>query len=365
MKPERLLMKKSLALTVTGLFLSLALFPQNEKEQLSLIHNTTVSGEWFLGFGYDNENNICNFRLKRGYFTIKTRLNDIFSVRYTQDITNDMEGGDSGNVEMRLKYLLLKAEIDKIGFLTNTYFEFGLVHRPWLEYELKLTGYRVQGRTFSDRYDLLSSADFGISYTGLIGGEIDREYQEKVSSYLPGRYGSFSFGVYNGGGYHAFEKNNNKIIEGRVTLRPAPEKVPGILLTYTFSLGKSNTVSNNADYRLHIFHLASMSSIHKFMAQYYTGLGGYSDDYVNDTGYSYRNRGYSLFGEFIIPKTGFALFSRYDKMISFQESKIETNTYIAGITYRFLKNKVLLNCDQSETMGVWSRLYELALEINF
>jgi len=358
-------MKKLIGLIISVISVSSLVHAQETKDKIPLLENTSISGEWFLGFGYDDYTGTSTFHLKRGYFTIKTKINDIFSVRYTQDISNDTEGNDLGNVEMRLKYLLLKVNLINIDLLKNSYFEFGMVHRPWLEYEQKITGYRVQGKMFTDRYDLLSSADFGISFAGLLGGEISEAYQEEVSPDYPGRYGSFCFGVYNGGGYHAFEYNNNKIIEGRLSLRPLPDIIPGIQLSYSFSYGKSNTSDNNADYRLNLFHLASISKNHKLMLQYYRGVGGYTGDYTDTDGISFKNDGYSGFVEIMIPGTSFSLFSRYDKFISHQDIRMVQNTYIAGITYRFLRNKVLLNFDQNENMGVYTRIYELALEINF
>ncbi|MEA1887464.1 MAG: hypothetical protein U9N72_09665 [Bacteroidota bacterium] len=358
-------MKKILILLIFGSLLAFHAYSQETEGKTSLFEKTSISGEWFLGFAYNDYTEISSFRLKRGYFTIKTSLNDIFSVRYTQDITTDTEGSDMGNVEMRLKYLLLRVDLKNIDFLENTFLEFGLVHRPWLEYEQKITGYRVQGEMFTDRYYLVSSADFGVSFAGLIGGEISQQYQEKVSSYYPGRYGSFSLGVYNGGGYHALEKNNNKIIEGRLSIRPLPDFVPGLQMSYAFSYGKSNTPWNNADYRLNIFHLATVSSMHKLMLQYYRGLGGHDGDYTDPDGFSYRNEGYSGFAEIMIPNTKFSVFSRYDKLISYQDVNRIQKTFIAGLTYRFLRNKVLLNYDQNEYMGTYTRIYELALEINF
>jgi len=56
----------------------------------------------------------------------------------------------------------------------------------------------------------------------------------------PGRYGSFSLGIYNGGGYHAKEKNQNKVLEGRLTLRPLPAALPGLQLSYFGLVGKGN-----------------------------------------------------------------------------------------------------------------------------
>lgn len=358
-------MKKSLTFLVLGLIIGFSAYSQDLENKKTFLDSTTISGEWFLGFGYNDQTEISTFHLKRGYFTIRTKLNDVFSVRYTQDITTDTEGSDMGNVEMRLKYLLLRVDLKNIDFLQNSFFEFGLVHRPWLEYEQKITGYRVQGKMFTDRYDLLISADFGISYAGLIGGEINKEYQERVSSYYPGRYGSFCFGVYNGGGYHALEKNNNKIIEGRLSLRPLPDFIPGFQLSYTFSYGKSNTPLNIADYRLNVIHLSSVSAKHKLIVQYYSGTGGYNGDYTDEDGLSYRNEGYSGFAEIMIPRTKLSVFSRYDKLVSYQDNNISQETLIAGLTYRFLKNKVLLNYDQNEYMGVFTRIYELALEVNF
>ncbi len=358
-------MKKQALSILLGIFLLSPVLSQEASDQKPFIQNTSISGEWFLGYGYNDYTDLNSFRLKRGYFTIKTRLNDRLSVRYTQDITTDLEGSDMGNIEMRLKYLLMKVNLDDVLFFNNTYLEMGLVHRPWLEYEQNIMGYRVQGKMFSDRYKLLSSADFGITIAGLIGGEISEDYQERVSSYFPGRYGSFSFGVYNGGGYHALEQNNNKIIEGRLSLRPLPDHVPGIQFTYTFSWGKSNTATNMADYGLNIIHLSSVSDKHKLMLQYYRGIGGHADDYINQDGFSYRNTGYSFFAELMIPSTKFSLFSRYDSLVSYQDTDREQNTFIAGLTYRFLDNKLVLNYDQNNIMGSYTRIYELALEINF
>jgi len=84
----------------------------------SIIRNSTISGEWFLGFGYNDGTEISQVNLKRGYLTVKSRLNDIY----------------------------LEIDLKRNELLRNTYFELGLVHRPWIHFEQKLTGYRVQGK---------------------------------------------------------------------------------------------------------------------------------------------------------------------------------------------------------------------------
>ncbi len=102
-------------------------------------------------------------------------MNDVFSVRYTQDITLDKEGNDAGNVEIRLKYVYLKIKLDQFNLLKYSYLELGLVHRPWLDFEQNVNKYRVQGKMFLERYSIKNSADFGLFYTGLI------EYKQKLS----------------------------------------------------------------------------------------------------------------------------------------------------------------------------------------
>lgn len=326
-----------------------------------LIAKTDISGQWFLA--YNNANDINQFALKRGYFTIKTKMNDIFSVRYTQDITLDKEGSDAGNVEIRLKYLYLKMELDKIEFLKDSYIEIGLVHRPWIDFEQSVNKYRVQGKMFLERYSIISSADFGIYYTGLLGGKVNDSYLKKVTSKNPGKYGSFALGFHNGGGYHAIEQNNNKTVEGRLTLRPFSEFYPGLELTYAYTYGKANTENNLNDFIMNLLYISSETELGVFTGQYFTGKGDYKGKYVDENDESYSNTGFSLFGELNISNSNFSIFGRFDEFES--EFSDKQNTYLGGIAYKFLKNKVLFNVDSQRNGDDTINVYELALEIGF
>ena len=62
-----------------------------------------------------------------------------------------VEGDDAGNIEMRLKYMYLKMKMDQFDFLPSSYFEFGMVHRPWLDFEESINGFRMQGTMFLER----------------------------------------------------------------------------------------------------------------------------------------------------------------------------------------------------------------------
>jgi hypothetical protein len=331
----------------------------------TILKNTIISGQWFLSNIYDDNTKIDRFSLKRGYFTITSKLSDMFSVRYTQDITIDTEGDDAGNVEMRLKYLYLKMKLNDIKFLEDTYFEIGLVHRPWLNYEEHINRYRVQGTMFLDRYSVVNSADFGITYIGLLGGELDEDYQKNVSKSYPGRYGSFAFGVYNGGGYHAIEFNNNKTIEGRISLRPIPDWHPGLQLTYSFITGMANTPDNKTAFNSNLFMLSSESRHHAATAQYYFGKGAFNGEYIDESGKSLDNAGYSIFGEYKLHQIPISLFGRYDDFGSNNLSTNDQKTAIAGIAYRFLKSKVFFDFNYYEGYDKIIRTYEIALEVIF
>jgi len=331
----------------------------------SLLDNTSISGQWFLNNSYDDLKKIDKFSLKRGYFTINSKLSEIFSVRYTQDITIDTEGEDAGNVEMRLKYLYLKIKLKDIKLLEDTYFEVGLVHRPWLDYEEHINKYRVQGTMFAERYHLFNSADFGITYVGLLGGELDEDFQKNISHSYPGRYGSFALGVYNGAGYHAIEFNNNKTLEGRLSLRPIPDLHPGLQFSYSFIAGMANTPDNKTDFNSSIFMLSSESKNLVTTAQYYFGSGDYYGNYSDENGKSLQNNGYSLFGEFKIPATSLALFGRYDDFESKSTHLYDQNTALAGIAYRFLKSKVIFDFNYFEQNEKIIRTFEVAVEVIF
>ncbi len=364
-KKQKPMIKKSFLFLF--MFISLSIVGQENKTQLApnLIQNTTISGNWFLGYIYQEDADLGSFNLKRGYFTIKTKLNDVFSVRYTQDITLDKEGNDAGNVEMRLKYLYMKMALKKVEPLKNTYFEFGLIHRPWLGFEQTVNRYRVQGKMYIERFHVINSADFGILYTGLLGGKIDEKYRKEVNSKEPGKYGSFALGVFNGPGYHAIEQNNNKTIEGRLTLRPMPTIMPGLQLSYAFAYGQNNAAVDPSDFMMHIAYLTSESKYHTLALQYYQGKGDNEEEYFDANGDAFKNDGYSVFGEIKIPKTAFSLFGRYDDFVSHQAADVHANVLVGGIAYRFLKNKIILDVDQYKTDTDTRNIYELALEINF
>lgn len=369
-------MKKLIAITILTLLLSLLI--ADEKTDNVVDTSVRISGQWFMAYrGNIPSEGDDTFGLKRGYLTFKKNLNETFSIRYTQDITIDDEGDDAGNVEIRFKYCYIKMDLPELLFFTDPFIEVGLVHQPWLEFEQKINTYRVQGNMFLDRFKVTSSADFGFNAVALLGGKLDEEARKKVDSSLPGKYGSVSFGVYNGGGYHAVEVNNNKTVEGRLSLRPFPGFLPGLQISYAGAFGKAND-SLSAPYHMNVIYLTHETLKTTLAAQYYTGRGFHGES-------GGLNHGVSVFAEACIPFTPLIIFGRYDYFsenipMSLPSSYGPTTHYvtIAGIAWKFYKNnRLLLDIERSHAYGFsdpWSSsmdvLYdntfvEMALEIVF
>ncbi|PKP19686.1 MAG: hypothetical protein CVU05_10835 [Bacteroidetes bacterium HGW-Bacteroidetes-21] len=337
-------------------------------DSTSFFHNTTIGGQWFMAYQYgeSSTDTINSFTIKRATLTVKQKISKIFEARFTQDITLDNEGSDAGNIEMRLKYCYLKTNLPDAGFITSPNIEFGLVHRPWVDFEEKINRYRVQGALFLDRNKIISSADFGVTLGGLLGGKLESKSDKKINYAYPGKYGSFSIGVYNGGGYFATEKNLNKIIEGRLTIRPLPNVLPGLQFSYLQSYGKGNLVSS-PDYINSLGALSFESNYFNAIAQYYQGKGNYLGDYVDSLGQSTKNNGYSFFLELKIPKTKASLIGRYDDFTQNLYGNKVSKRYIAGISYFFFENsKIILDVDYLKKTGspdCW--LGEVAVEVCF
>ncbi len=341
----------------------------------------TITGQWF--FAYMDENcgetdEFREFRLKRGYLTFKKKLSPHFDVRVTQDISVDKEGDGRGNMELRLKYGYLRWKLPSWFVFTKPTIEGGMVHRPWLDFEQKVNDYRVQGKMFLERFDMLSSADYGLSFMCLLGGSMDQHYQSTVSDQYPGRYGSFAIGIYNGGGYDAIEENNDKLFEGRLSLRPLGQlrQLAGLQLHAIGASGKGNSAEEPD------FHVLSGASTWqspwlRASATMFAGKGNLSGDALGRDGKSMDQTGWSLFAEIMIPgSVNLAFFGRHDCMDNdlagaWRKDWAE-RVSLLGASWRFLPHsKLVLDWEQAESLDMDSGsledhvMVEAAVEFNF
>jgi len=332
-----------------------------------------IDMQWFLSFqtGEDKGKSISQFGLKRGYVNIKKTINKNFSGRITTDITVDKEGDGMGDVEMRLKYLYLKYSLPSAGIFIKPYLEFGLVHRPWIDFEQEINHYRVQGSMFLERNSVIDSGDNGVTLISLLGEELDKPIQETLSSSFPGKYGSFAIGIFNGGGYHSLEKNIGKTLEGRLTIRPLHNILPGLQFTYHGAYGKGN-IAESPDWHYNSGFVSLEQTNLIFTSTYYQGKGNFEGSAIRDT-ISFDaipQNGYSLFGELKLFHKSISLFGRYDYFEQkYNSGKNLTKRGITGIAYHFVKNcKVLIDFDKvdySSNSKKDSHIFEIAIELKY
>lgn len=373
-------LKRSLLIAFT--LLIVPIFPslaQSESDSLStferriaeLLSDSKVTAQLFLGYQHHitSGDNLNEFAVKRGYITFRKSINPFLSGRITPDITIDREGDGEGDVEMRLKYCFMQLKHPTMnGFFTEPSIVLGQVFTPFIEFEEKINLYRVEGAHFLDRIDQVSSADFGVTITSLLGGKMDESYRKRVNGNHAGKFGSFAVGLYNGGGYHSLEKNANKTIQWRLSLRPLPNHLPGFQASFTGALGKGNT-SQEPDWNLYAGFLSYEHEFFALTGQYFTATGNHLGLLTDANGNSLSNSGYSFFTDIRLFKKKVSLFGRWDYTEVAYQNPVSSSRYIGGLAYHIMgKTKVVADyhfLDNSSShpepdLGIFELMFELA-----
>jgi hypothetical protein len=147
------------------------------------------------------------FNITRGYVNVTGSFNPVFSFRLTSEVARETAAGDSldGNYVARLKYAYAQFTLDKwTGRFKDTWIRFGITPTPFVEGRDAVYRYRWQGTLMPEREGLISSADAGVAF----------------HTSLPDGFGDAQVSLINGEGYQKPEANNQKALQGRVTLRP-------------------------------------------------------------------------------------------------------------------------------------------------
>jgi hypothetical protein len=305
-----------------------------------------VGTQWFISYGWGEDAGAPFNRahIGRGYVNIKLIPVEWFTPRVTIDTHQD----DEGDWKVRLKYLYGKFRLPlETSIITNPYLEFGIVHTPWFDFEEHINWYRMQGTMFIERNGLLNSADLGLTLGGLIGNKLDKKYRDKVNPKYPGKYGSFALGMYNGGGYHAKENNQNKVFQSRLSVRPLGFVLPGLQFSYLFIYGKGNSAEEPA----WLVHNIMASFEHEYFVvtgQYTNGQGNQKGEMLDAGGQALDFQGFSVFAEIKLPWIMSTLIGRYDWFDWDKDGGDPTATrMIAGYAFHFLKhNFILLSYDR-------------------
>jgi hypothetical protein len=288
------------------------------------------------------------FVVKRAYLDVTGKATAALSFRVTPDITQD----STGDYKVRLKYGYGMLGTAKLGFVTKPFVELGMVHTPYIDFEEKINLYRMQDTVFMERIGTQASADLGIMAGGLIGGELSADAQKASSSANPGRWGSFAIGVYNGGGYNTSEANTSKAIEGRLTVRPLPDFIPGLQVTYYGIGGKGNTATE-PDWTLNQGTVTYESRYLNAVGTYLTGTGNAAGTAVDSTTKEALNRkGWSVFVEGKLG-TSWSVIGRYDDFTpDTRTTDVQQKRTIGGVCYHLAKGfDLLLDYDQLEYAG--------------
>ncbi|MBC8204636.1 MAG: hypothetical protein H8E87_03880 [FCB group bacterium] len=334
----------------------------------------SIGGLYYLSYkmGKQSGGEYSEFFVYRAYLTVQKSILPYLSSRITLDANQDEEGDGRGDMEVRIKYVYANFILNDFLFITSPNIEFGMVHGPWLDFEGHINYYRMREKMFIARNGIINSADFGVTLSGLLGGELDEQYRREVNDKYPCRWGSFACGIYNGGGYHAVEENTQKAVEGRLSIRPLPVLLPGLQLSGFTVFGRGNATEENGDLPNWELYLTMLSYEHKyitFTAQYAAGEGNQKGDFVKDNNLmsSVSYDGFSLFSEIKIGEH-WKYIAGYDEFRP-RTSQDDFARYFIGIGYDFGGRNILMfdydvkDYDSSgKTDDHW---YQLSMQVKF
>lgn len=337
----------------------------------SFFDGVKFSGQLFLTYEIEQRVDVTfnEFRLERGYITFRKQISERVGVRFTQDITIDQEGDGEGDIELRLKYAFVHYTFDNYGFFHKPMVEFGVVRRPWIDFEQKINDYRMQSSMYLDREKISRSADYGITISTLLGPALENASELNLDRDYAGKYGSLSFGVYNGGGYAALEKNTNKLVEGRLTIRPFWDTLPGLQLTYSGSIGKGN-IEESPDFWKQLGYISYSSRKLVTTLQGYMGVGDVAGNRVDGTGNAIPMNGFSLFSELMLFKKPLSIVGRFETLNNRDTENLIKQRGVAGLAWRFPNGSIIMidferEINYPDGSALFVNRWEVATEIRF
>ncbi|MDQ1244450.1 MAG: hypothetical protein QG565_790 [Campylobacterota bacterium] len=195
------------------------------------------------------DGNSGGFELRRNYVQVKGFFNDKDYWRVTLDATKEVANNSSddtkeGYAEAFVKYAYLYLD----GVLPATGVEFGIAHRPWIDYEehngwfyrsFNKVVVEEKGTATEAGVDLVNSADLGINF---------KTKTEDFSSEI---------GIFNGEGYHADKGGANQENDEKLSVE---WRLTGHLLGSGTKVGK---VDRTKDTYAHISTFGLLSANHK------------------------------------------------------------------------------------------------------
>lgn len=162
-----------------------------------------VSGKVFANYAWNytgtgDQKNYNGFNIERLYLTLKSDLNDKFSIRATSDIYSSKADANLSSVVI-MKYAYLDWQANDWLKVRG-----GVIPTVWIDYVNKAWGYRGVAKVLADVEKYQSSSDLGVS--GI--------------AKLPASLGEFTLSFHNGSGNKKKEADSFKDVSGRLILKP-------------------------------------------------------------------------------------------------------------------------------------------------
>ncbi len=294
-----------------------------------------VGGVLFADYTYterpaaqdDNGNNIHRntFEIGRAYLNFTGNLSRLISFRITPDVTREQGTGTSlnGSYVYRLKYAYGQFNLDEaIG--RGAWVRLGSEPTPYINYMEDIYRYRFQGPIFVDREGVPPSPGSGPQQGFLVSSDagLSAHYS------LPADYGDVHLGVYNGDGYNNFESNDQKSVQLRATVRPAPAVavLRGLRVTGFYDADHYNHGNRKDRFVANVtFESPHLNAGVEFLD---------ARDQLSDMFHDNHSRGWSVWAT---PRTsaGWEALLRYDELRRNLDLAEKKHRFIGGIAYWF------------------------------
>ncbi len=277
---------------------------------------TTVGGKMYgdltynhlTGNGHELSKSGIGTDVKRFYFSLGHRYNDIWSVHLTTDFKYESH---ETNTQLFVKTAYVQAKFSPLATV-----RLGSANMPWIPYDEGLYGFRYVENTLIDRL----AADWG--------------------AHLLGKEGMFNyaFSAVNGGGYHNPTRTKTVDVGGRIGIEP----LPGLNLAVGGYVGK---LGNN-DSGTATFHTAKRLDLVAAYVQpaYRVGFEYFKAYDWHRVASTTSDRGYgiSAWGS-VSPMRHITLFARFDYAKPSQDLQPGLTDYYfnVGAQYQAYKNVVL------------------------
>ena len=181
---------------------------------VSDIHQTSTD---LNGVKTNSAQNGTQTELKRFYFIVDHKFDDVFSANLTTDFRYNANGTAKDTL-LYVKKAYVQAKFDPALVL-----RLGAADLPWVPFDESIYGYRFVESTLIDRTKFGTSTDWGIHVLGSFANSLV----------------SYQVSAINGAGYKSLSRSSDTLdLEGRISVNPV-KTVTLAVGGYTGKLGKS------------------------------------------------------------------------------------------------------------------------------